>query len=193
MSVIPRAPPQCGTNLLGIPGKGNGRFPGLVMLDLATLPPIGCQSKLGPGMEQLKKRKIGPCSGILTFNPFPTTPVLIYLGGVAEGGAMTWWHHSGHLSWIDSVSSPHVLLRTLKNEAGDGLEKWRKIGDHKEDLQGIPACEAEIGNWAVVITGCGIDVVPINQNCWINKNCSRFFFFFFFFLPWQCPKNVSNS
>lgn len=53
MSVIPRAPPQHGTNLLGIPGKGNGRFPGLNRLDPATLPPIGCQSNLGPGMEQL--------------------------------------------------------------------------------------------------------------------------------------------
>lgn len=57
MSAIPRAPPQCGTSLLGIPGKGNGRFPGLNMLDPATLPPIDCQSNLGPGMEQLKKEK----------------------------------------------------------------------------------------------------------------------------------------
>lgn len=69
----------------------------------------------------------------------------------------------------------HVLRHSLKQWAGDGPEKWRKIGDRKEDLRGIPVCEAEIGNWAVVITGCGIDVVPINQNCWINKNCSRFF------------------
>lgn len=59
---------------------------------------------------------------------------------------------------------------------GWGLDprKWRKIGVYCEDLWGIPACRAEIGNWTVVIIGCGIDVVPINQNCWINKKCSRF-------------------
>lgn len=57
---------------------------------------------------------------------------------------------------------------------GHDPRKWRKIGDYCEDLWGIPACGAEIGNWTVVIIGCGIDVVPINQNCWINKNCSRF-------------------
>lgn len=57
---------------------------------------------------------------------------------------------------------------------GHDPRKWRKIGIYCEDLWGIPACRAEIGNWTVVIIGCGIDVVPINQNCWINKNCSRF-------------------
>lgn len=45
-----------------------------------------------------------------------------------------------------AISCLHVLQHALKNWARDGPEKWRKIGDHKEDLRGIPACEAEIGN-----------------------------------------------
>ncbi len=67
---------------------------------------------------------------------------------------------------------------------GHDLRKWRKIGVYCEDLWGIPACRAEIGNWTVVIIGCGIDVVPINQNCWINKKMLKVS------LPWRCPKNV---
>lgn len=113
---------------------------------------------------------------MLTLHLFPTILVLNDLGVVAKGGVMIWLHHSGHLlEW--GLSPPYLFSNMLfENWTEDGPEKWRKIGDHKEDLRGIPACEAEIGNWAVVITGCGIDVVPINQNCWINKNCSRFFF-----------------
>lgn len=45
-----------------------------------------------------------------------------------------------------AISFLHVLRHAFENQAGDGPEKWRKIGDHKEDLRGIPACEAEIGN-----------------------------------------------
>ncbi len=67
---------------------------------------------------------------------------------------------------------------------GHDPRKWRKIGVYCEDLWGIPACRAEIGNWTVVIIGCGIDVVPINQNCWINKKMLKVS------LPWRCPKNV---
>ncbi len=67
---------------------------------------------------------------------------------------------------------------------GHDPRKWRKIGVYCEDLWGIPACKAEIGNWTVVIIGCGIDVVPINQNCWINKKMLKVS------LPWRCPKNV---
>lgn len=28
----------------------------------------------------------------------------------------------------------HVLEHVPQSQGGDGLEKWRKIGDHKEDL-----------------------------------------------------------
>lgn len=121
-----------------------------------------------------------PVSGMLTFNLFPT--ILVFSRSI-DGR----WCENTVTSFRSPVlglgQSPPYMFSTLllRIWAGDGPEKWRKIGDYKEDLRGIPACEAEIGNWAVVITGCGIDVVRINQNCWINKNCSRFFIFYFFY------------
>lgn len=70
-------------------------------------------------------------------------------------------------------------------KAEDDPRKWRKIGDCGEGLWGTPTCRAEIGNWAVVIIGCRIDVVPINQNCWINKKLFKAS------VPWRCQKYVN--
>lgn len=79
------------------------------------------------------------------------------------------------------LSRHYFLIVECKKGEGDP-RKWRKIGDYGDDLWGIPTCRAEIGNWAVVIIGCRIDVVPINQNCWINKK------FFKVPMPWWCLK-----
>lgn len=85
----------------------------------------------------------------------------------------------GHLSCERGLSPPYMISDMLQRKGrGMGQRNGGKLATTRK-TRSIPACKAEIGNWAVVITGCGIDVVPINQNCWINKNCSRFFFFFF--------------
>lgn len=66
------------------------------------------------------------------------------------------------------------LTCSVEWDEGTIQENGGKLASTVRTCEGIPACGAEIGNWTVVIIGCGIDVVPINQNCWINKNCSRF-------------------
>lgn len=73
------------------------------------------------------------------------------------------------LCWFGLDLSGHYFLIVECEKGEDDPRKWRKIGDSGEDLWGISTCRAEIGNWAVVIIGYRIDVVPINQNCWINK------------------------
>lgn len=175
ISLNPRAPPWHGSyeDRRDVLGKGNGLFPGLCMLDTATLASIDCQSNVGLGMEQNRQNTYS-VHVMLTLNFFPTIPVV---KGCSNGGWRKYMLASLRSPVPEgrAVSSLCVRWNNAKIWAEDGHEKWRKIGDHKEDLRGIPACKEEIGNWAVVITGCGIDVVPINQNCWINKNCSRFF------------------
>lgn len=90
------------------------------------------------------------------------------------------------LCWFGLDLSGHYFLITECKKGKDDPRKWRKIGGDSEDLWGIPTCRAEIGKWAVVITGCRIDVVPINQNCWINKKLFKAS------VPWRCQKYVRS-
>lgn len=162
-------PPQHDTDRLGSAAAFLERaWPVSWCLDTGCCHPAKTASQTR-GWEWNKTGKQDFVPEMLTLNLFPTVFVLI------EGGATILWCHLGHLSCTKGFFLLICSPTALKHQAGDGPEQWRKIGDHKEDLRGIPACKVEIGNWAVVITGCGIDVVPINQNCWINKNCSRIF------------------
>lgn len=67
----------------------------------------------------------------VTLNPFPTN--LFLKSAVVEGGEMS-----------KAYLLPSCSSACFKNQYRP--EKWRKIGDHKEDFQGIPACKADIGN-----------------------------------------------
>lgn len=64
------------------------------------------------------------------------------MGVVMKGGVII----LGHLSWGEDSVLPKCSPIFSVDLGRDGPKKWRKIGDHKEDLQGIPACKAEIGN-----------------------------------------------
>lgn len=140
-------------------------------LRAATQASAGCQSSQGQGMEQ-NESKCFVCLLRRHFYGFSHICSHSENGGSAsyQLGAVVMSPVMGR-RWPPPCMFACVLSRNRLRTSWEMAENWQP----KEDLR---ASKAEIGNWAVVITGCGIDVVPINQNCWINRNCPSFFFFF---------------
>lgn len=131
----------------------------------ATLSGFSCHSNMGLGMEQNTQSTI-PYGNFQLFS-FSFFPIMLFLTIrvlMAVGVKYTMTSVSppvlgwGHFP-PSAFSTEHEIVLEM------GLRDGGKLAVHEEDLQGIPACEAEIGKGAVVITDCGIDVVHINQNC----------------------------
>lgn len=179
----PPPPPKDSWDSLG---KGTVHF--LVFARAATLSGLSCHSNMGLGMEQ-NTQSTFPYGNFQVFCFFSPTVLFLtirVLMAVGVKDTMTsfsppvlgWGHFPP-----SAFSTEHEIVPM-------GLRDGGKLAAHEEDLRGIPACEAEIGKGAVVITDCGIDVVHINQNCWINKNCLGFFYFF---CQGAFPKSISIS
>lgn len=111
------------------PRKGIGRFPGL-----PPAQPAEAVSQTRGSREWNKTDKWVECWPFFNFFFFFTTiPVLNDLRAAA-GGAPLWCHCLGSpVLWARAISSLHDLRHAPEEGAGDGPEKWRKIGDHKED------------------------------------------------------------
>lgn len=116
----------------GPPRKGNGQFPGLGMLDTATLASVGCQSRVKPGADNgTKQTNWSSVPGMLTLTPFPTIIVLNDLGG-----AMIWWHRLGHLSWSEGYLLPTCSpTRSLRIGQGTGLRNGGKLATARKTCE----------------------------------------------------------
>lgn len=147
----------------GHPRKGNGQFPGVFELNPTTQVSITCQSNLKAEMEQTN---LFPC-------PLDIT---LQLSSHSHDWVIVAEERTMHVITCHGLRelTPFAHMR-LEIRKGEGPEKCGKLAYIKTTCV-VPACKVEIGNWAVVITGCGIDVVPINQNCWINKKNPQIFF-----------------
>lgn len=134
ISLNPRAPPQHGTDPLGIPGTSSEREWSVSWsLRVGYYHPSKCKLPVKPGAGNgTKQTNSSSVPGILTLNLFPTILVLNDLGVVAEGGVMIWQHHSGHLScsecYLLFTCSPTYSGESGRGWAREMAENWRPQG-----------------------------------------------------------------
>lgn len=130
ISANPRAPPRHGTALLGIPGTSSERDWSVSWsLCAGYCHPNECRLSVKPGAGNgTKERNRSSVPGMLTLKPFSHN-VLNDSVVMAEGGALIWWHRSGHLSWSEGYLLP-TCSPTYSWESGRGwaremAENWR--------------------------------------------------------------------